>query len=169
MTNLFSNQLFNMVCWVEGIAGLLRRLENDAQLSINLWFQTSEMSLFVVTLCWVTGINGALSASWDTMVNFVFALLLHTTKYVTWKVEYLLAGYFSWLVLFGDTQGDEIQFLNIAGWNLSIMASSPGLTWPGWKVPRGDIISNLESYQIPCHQWSWWHHHKVTKMWHQCW
>ncbi len=49
-----------------------------------------------------------------------------------------------------------------------IMACLPGLTWPGQKVPGGDIISNLESLDsLPSADW--WHHHNITWRWHHCW
>jgi len=38
--------------------------------------------------------------------------------------QLLPLGYFSWLVLFGDTQGDEVWFLNPTGWNMCILACS---------------------------------------------
>ncbi len=49
-----------------------------------------------------------------------------------------------------------------------IMACLPGLTWPGQKVPRGDIISNPESLDsLP--KADWWCHPNVTQRWCHRW
>jgi len=45
-----------------------------------------------------------------------------------------------------------------------ITACLPGLTWPGQKVPGGDVISNPESLDsLP--KADWWHHPNVTQRW----
>jgi len=47
------------------------------------------------------------------------------------------------------------------------MACSPGLTWPGRKVPRGDVTSNPESVDsLP--KADWWCHPNITQRWHYC-
>ena len=44
------------------------------------------------------------------------------------------------------------------------MACLPGLTWPGRKVPGGDVTSNLESLDsLP--KADWWRHPNVTRRW----
>jgi len=45
------------------------------------------------------------------------------------------------------------------------MACLSGLTWPGQKVPIGDVISNLESLDSPPKA-DWWCHPNVTQRWH---